>query len=364
MPIRFRCQCGQKLRVGDDKVGQRAKCPRCKSFVSVPDRSEPGDEPVTTEPVRTESPSVQPLTDPGASGQIPVSHDSTPEPDGETNTPMIRVSELTESISVAPKLTGNPVEAEPPAGALPDSAWEPVAASISAASPPLASNPVHALPEIVIRDDSTDWVPDSDVPPLRTETVIDYDKVAVPRRVLYLQGILLGVVALVSFVLGMLMSDRTPREEGANRTLQACTLSGQVTYGGDGQPRPDDGSVVIVFPTDRRPAGDVRMAIEGLRPGDPVPNNDNISVRTIRGLGGDYARTNENGEYRLRLPSGRYHLLVISRRSTRSSTEMLEMTDVAQIGRYFGSVTELLNNRKYQWRVVSLQRNETLDTIF
>jgi hypothetical protein len=309
MSIRFRCSCGQKLRVGDDKAGQRAKCPRCKSAVTVPAASENSDEPVP--PPSSELPSQSP------SSELPAK-----EP------------------HAAP-----PLSTEDPTAARRD--MEKV-------------GPV--LPEIVIRDDSEDWAHDSASPPPRTESVIDYDKVAVPRRVLYLQGILLGVVALVSFVLGMLMSDRPPPEQAAN--AQPCVLSGQVTYGEE-QSRPDDGSVIIVLPVDRRPAADARVSIEGLRPGDPLPADSNISMRTIRSLGGDYVRTNEQGQYRLRLPeNGRYHVLIISHRSARPSSDQMEMSDVAQIGRYFASVTDLISDRKYQWRTLAIRRDESLDATF
>lgn len=37
MTLRFRCECGQKLRCPDDKLGKRAKCPKCANWVRVPE---------------------------------------------------------------------------------------------------------------------------------------------------------------------------------------------------------------------------------------------------------------------------------------------------------------------------------------
>lgn len=315
MSIRFRCSmCGQKLRVGEDKAGQSAKCPRCQSVVTAPERV----------PDSAEHPIPPP---PPASGPASASVQSTLQP------------------------------------------LEELLAGLTRSRDPVNEQ----LPEIVIHDDSevgtSALEPRS--PPRRlhsdripTRTVIDYDKVAVPRRVLYLQGILLGVVSLVSFVLGMLVrAPPLPRDTAKNQT-SPCTLSGEVTYGEEA-PLPDDGCVVIVLPVDRRPALDERVAVDGLRPGDPLPLDQNISLRTLRGLGGDCGRTNERGQFQIRLPDrGRYHVLVISRRAARSETSRIEMADVAQIGQYFKSVVDLLEDRKYQWRTMTIRSDESLDVAF
>ncbi len=36
MPILLTCECGKKLKVGDDKVGKRVKCPGCQAVLTVP----------------------------------------------------------------------------------------------------------------------------------------------------------------------------------------------------------------------------------------------------------------------------------------------------------------------------------------
>lgn len=37
MTLRFRCECGQKLRCPEEKLGKRAKCPKCSQWVRVPE---------------------------------------------------------------------------------------------------------------------------------------------------------------------------------------------------------------------------------------------------------------------------------------------------------------------------------------
>ena len=51
MSIRFRCEnCGQKLRVAEEKAGQSAKCPRCKRMLTVPPVSSEPEVPATNSP--------------------------------------------------------------------------------------------------------------------------------------------------------------------------------------------------------------------------------------------------------------------------------------------------------------------------
>lgn len=37
MSIEIRCECGQPLKVDDDAVGQKYKCPLCSRTIEVPD---------------------------------------------------------------------------------------------------------------------------------------------------------------------------------------------------------------------------------------------------------------------------------------------------------------------------------------
>lgn len=323
MAIRFRCQCGQKLRVSDDRAGMQAKCPKCRTALTVPRQDERGQP----EPAAAGGPHQEPITSPPVPASTPAARTTVAPATVETDEFRI---ELQDGVSVSQP---GPIE--------------------------------EGLPEIVIRDDSTDWVVEPRTAIRNEETTIDYDKVAIPRRMLYLQGGLLAVVALLSFILGMLVSGRSAPREALGNLPQPCVLSGQVMIALSDDSRPDAGSVVIALPADRRPAPDGRVAIAGLRPEDPIPVDNHASLRAIRGLGGDCVRANENGEYQIRLPQdGAYFVLVISRRAARSAKDKLEMSDVAQMGRYFDNVTDLVDDRKYQWRTVALRGDTTLDATF
>ena len=39
MPLRFRCECGQKLKCPDEALDKRAKCPKCGLWLHVPNSS-------------------------------------------------------------------------------------------------------------------------------------------------------------------------------------------------------------------------------------------------------------------------------------------------------------------------------------
>ncbi|HUG71404.1 MAG TPA: hypothetical protein VMM76_26880 [Pirellulaceae bacterium] len=293
MPIRFACEhCGQRLNVSSKQAGVRAKCPKCKGKIKVPEPSDEG-----------------------------------------TNEPAEEVGQVDASDP-----TGSPSEEENP------------------------------YAEFVVYDDEVEWHYESDDEEYapRVSTATDLDRVAVPRRVLYAQGILLAVVAVASFVLGMLVTGGGGTKEVGDATPLPCVLSGAVVYAtGGGRNLPDEGSVVIVLPTEQRPAPTGKALVEGLRPGDPIPRDDSENLRIIASIGGAYARTDNEGRYHLTLPdTGRYFVLIVSKNKYRAAGEELDKTDIAQLGRYVQPPTELLGESKYAWREVTIRANQSLDLTF
>lgn len=222
--------------------------------------------------------------------------------------------------------------------------------------------------EFVVYDDEVEWhyeSDDDDYAP-RLSTATDLDRVAVPRHVLYAQGILLAVVAIVSFVLGMLVTGGRATKEVVNAAPVPCVLSGAVVYAtGGGRTLPDDGSVVIVLPTEQRPAPTGKAPVEGLRPGDPLPREDSDNLRIIQSIGGAYARADSEGRYQVTLPdTGRYFVLIVSKNKYRAANEELDKADIAQLGRYVQPPTELLGESKYKWQEVTVRTNESIDFTF
>ncbi|MHB0955732.1 MAG: hypothetical protein ACYC0X_05065 [Pirellulaceae bacterium] len=171
----------------------------------------------------------------------------------------------------------------------------------------------------------------------------------IPRRVIYLQGFLLGLVALLFFVFGMVVGNRS--DSGAAVSPgQPCTVAGLVLYdSAERRSGPDEDSAVLIVPLASRP--DQKATVEGLRPRDPDPGDEHSGIALIRSLGGDYARVDRSGRFRLRVTApGRYYLLIVSRHTRRDEGEQPQGKDLAQIGRYVVPATSLLENQRYAWQ--------------
>jgi hypothetical protein len=220
------------------------------------------------------------------------------------------------------------------------------------------------MPEIIVHDDEVEWIYESTSTSPGEQAAPANDRVLVPRRVIYAQGILLGAVAIISFALGMLVQS-SHQDEAAVDAPRPRVLNGRVTYRHAGRQLPDEGSVVIAVPADRRPEPDRKAAFEGLRPGDPTPLADNPSLRTIRSLGGDVRRTDSDGNFQMQVANpGSYYVLVISSHVHRPAQDSFDKRHIAQLGRYVVAPLDLLADRQYLWQLITIRRNQTHDVEF
>lgn len=221
--------------------------------------------------------------------------------------------------------------------------------------------------EFVVYDDEAEWVYESDesTAPAPAVGITDLNRVAVPRSVLYAQGVLLAVVALASFVLGILIGS-SGETQVVELPAQPCVLTGLVQYvGGSGQNRPDNGAIVLVVPTEERPSRESKAEVAGLRPGDPIPRDDSDNLRIIRSIGGAYTRVDADGQFQVRLPdAGRYYVLVVSGNAYRNAGQDPNRADIAQLGNYVLPATDLLGQSKYQWQEQTIRNDESLNVIF
>jgi len=226
--------------------------------------------------------------------------------------------------------------------------------------------PEDPFAEFVVYDD-TDLVYESpemsEATQLR-DPAVDPNRVAVHRNVLYAQGVLLAVVALICFVLGILVGNG--RRGGDEQTVQQrpAAIHGRVEYLTiSGSQVPDEGSVVIVVPDAVRP--DEKLAIEGLRPNEPPPAENHPSLVDLDLLGGAYARTGTDGRFRLQVPKdGEYRVLLLSRNMIRDTAKPLPRTHLAEMGRYFVPADELIGDSQYRWELRPIRREETLEVVF
>src|SRR5262245_23400203 len=152
MPVRFACpHCRQKLSVTSRKAGREANCPRCQRLLTIPA--------IAPEPERLAPPAAEP-----------------------------------EPILATATSGADQSETAPPADHTEPEAAQPVTA------PPVE----HRLQPYDEDPDDFELVFDtSDDDPAASPAQSHPDLIAVPRLVLYLQGGLLAVVALVSFALGL-----------------------------------------------------------------------------------------------------------------------------------------------------------------
>jgi len=244
-----------------------------------------------------------------------------------------------------------------------DAATEPVESTTPA--PQAQDNP---LAEFLVYDSEAELVyavDDEESSSLAGfQASLDPDKVAVPRSILYVQGVLLGLVALMSLIVGILIGrGLAPQAKMEDSVPQPCLISGMVAIeNATGDTTPDDGAAVIVMPRDLRPEQKVEML--GLRPQDPPPDEDHAGLRTIRGLGGDYARTDPEGRFQLRVPDrGHYFVLVISAHVGQSDQEQSKAV-LAQIGRFFRLTPEMFEEHAIRWQEEHVQRDRQLNVVF
>jgi hypothetical protein len=214
-------------------------------------------------------------------------------------------------------------------------------------------------------EDEITWEVEEAQPHVRSDyhpgVEIDFDKVALPRYVLYGQGVLLAGVAMVALVLGILIGRISgPRVATPTSEVKTCYLTGTVSYtSSGGNVSPDAGAVVIVVPEYRQPNRDSKIPIEGLRPGDPLPQPEQPAIARLKAIGGDYTRADERGNFRLRVDrTGEYHLLVVSQNAQRSVTERPVPDHLAKLGRYFLPAPELIGDQRYTLRMESIKRDK------
>lgn len=340
MPIKFACEhCGQVLSVSSTKAGKGAKCPKCHQGITVP----------TAESAAATLAARKGTADATVTPRKPAPEFPAPPP--------LAISPTSVAIAPPPEI-GAPARDEPPA------------VGISISAPAMAESGDETddpFAQFVVYDDGTEIVYASDDEELPEQSdEIDRDSLAVPRRVLYLQGVLLGMVAIVCFTLGVIVGGATnsgPTSQGP-RIARPCQVSGSVAFKDRRkETTPDDGSVVILLPQDARP--DEKTQVLGLRPDDPTPDGSHSALAAIRSLGGDYARADTDGRFKLRVAdTGPYFVLFISRNNKRKSGETLKTADLAQLGRYFSDAADLIGENRYRWTVERIQNDRMLNVEF
>lgn len=322
MPIRFACpHCRQKLSVSSRKAGATGECPRCKQPLKIPDVPE-GDEPEQpVTPVVAWFPTVPP--------PAPIS------------------SDMAESLTVPPPRPEPLVQ-------LPreDVANAPIAPQ---------DDPFPSFDEIelIYETEGSEYrVPDA-------SASSHHDVIAVPRYVIYLQGGLLGVVALASFAIGLIAGGAFSSGSSSTAGLpQACTVTGTISYISGNRVLPDEGAVIILLPQNNEKPEE-RATAAGLRPDDPPPPESHQGLAVLRQLGAGYARADDNGHFEIQLPDrGRYLMLVISQARQLKTAADIDTQDILKIGPFFDNAADLIGKQRYKLKAESIRRSTPINVEF
>ncbi len=318
MPVRFTCpHCRQKLSVSSRKAGREADCPRCGRVLTIPAAevgADAGPQRESAGPRRR----VAPLAD-EAQAIVPhavTSHESHDEVHDdlhlETSTP--------------------PQEYE--------QHFEPDR---------------HEDFELVFdaEGDAPDRAPDDSHP----------DLIAVPRLVLYLQGGLLAVVALVSFALGLIAGGAFSGSAAPSEP-RACTLEGTINYAAGNRRLPDPGAVVAVIP-DGAARPQRKAPVNGLRPDDATPDENHHGISILRELGGGYTRTDDRGRFQVRVPDrGKYLVLVVSSNRQVQDLKDISTADLVRLGPFFDNAAGLLGRHQYRLTSEIVRNDRQLNVVF
>lgn len=288
MPIKFACEhCDQVLRVSSKKAGRRAKCPSCQNSLTVPTLEQAAEMAVKRRAA-----------------------EKAREPADETERSTLARDDSVDGVSAG-----------------------------EAALDPFAQFTVYNDSELVYERPEMRRVDDRPV---------DMDKVAVPRKVIYMQGVLLGLVAIVCFTLGVVVGVAT-NSGGTPAVALPCVVSGKVSFvDSSKQKTPDTGAVVIIVPKEAKPDG--RPNPTALSPDSQPPARESAAFAAIRDIGGDYRRVDAEGRFELDVMNSRsYYVLYISNRAVAGDKDQLTTKQRAQIGDYFLPVEELIGNHKVKW---------------
>jgi len=192
------------------------------------------------------------------------------------------------------------------------------------------------------------------------EVEVDRDQISIPRRLIYVQaGVFAGALLFV-FVIGYLVGRGVgPAGADAGAGAEPVVVHVRVDYEqGAGKKVPDAGAAVIVLPAGKPPKK--KMAIPGLNPAQPSLTATE-TIKALEGLGGAYARGDNQGIAELLLKPGKYHVLVLSNNALRPGGAQPKPKDIATLASYFESAADLFGDKKYDFSLRRFPKEAPLD---
>ena len=102
------------------------------------------------------------------------------------------------------------------------------------------------------------------------------------------------------------------------------------------------------------------MPVAGLNPSQPALTAAE-AIKTLEGIGGAYARGDNQGIAELLLKPGKYQVLVISNSAARSGATQPKPKDIAALAGYFESSPDLFGDKKYDFSLRRFPKESPLD---
>jgi hypothetical protein len=190
---------------------------------------------------------------------------------------------------------------------------------------------------------------------------------SIPRWIVYFQAALLGIVATTFFIFGLMVGSIT--SDGQPRIAKTdVSIKGQVFYQTNGDAKPDEGAVIFLLPTSRRPAE--RAPANLVSPSGFQPL-DNPGIEKVHQLGGAIVRADENGRFEVVVdgnngPGVDYFVLAVSCNQPNVDDSPLTKQQTAAVGTFFMPVERLVEDRAIYWSTISAgtERIEMMDIHF
>jgi hypothetical protein len=213
------------------------------------------------------------------------------------------------------------------------------------------------LSDSIVFDDIPAALASAPVLPPATEPVADKQPparpaddrhlVSVPRRMLYLQAVIILLISLAALMAGYYIG-RGARTSPVKMSPEPVAVPGRVMYQADSsQLMPDAQAVIIVLPQGGTPAD--KIPIAGLRPDDPALAEGNNTLAAIEASDGVYRRVDEQGQFEIRVPPGVYRVLVISKHVQRPPGTQPSPEDMLGLNGYFQSAADLIGPYRYEY---------------
>lgn len=124
-------------------------------------------------------------------------------------------------------------------------------------------------------------------------------------------------------------------------------LTGRITYkSADGSSQPDRGARILAFPQQRE--GELKLSVVGFRPADGAADAK-VAAAALEALGGALATADDTGQYRLDVPAGSYHLLILSHFQPRDEQNQVDPALHKVLTEYFDQPDTLLGRVQYEF---------------